>query len=94
MQALILGLGSVLRMAVFEVAAESARDELSFAAGTDNSGWARPAGDPIHLALKPSKPDDLPAGLTPIDWHIAPSIEFALKPVDVARPRISSWKNR
>ena len=38
MQALILGLGSVLGMAVFEVAAESARDELSFAAGTDISG--------------------------------------------------------
>ena len=94
MQALILGLGSVLGMAVFEVAVESARDELSFAVGTDISGWARPAGDPIHLALKPSEAADLPAGLTLIDWYFDRSAELALKPADVARPRISSWKNR
>ncbi len=52
--------------------------------------WTRSAGEPILLALKPSEADDLPAGLTFVDWHIDPSAESLLEPV--AEARLNGWE--
>jgi hypothetical protein len=41
MHVLILGMGSILGMAVFEVVAETLPSGFSFAAGTDSNCWAQ-----------------------------------------------------
>ena len=52
--------------------------------------WTRPQGDPLRLTLQPRGPADLPAGLTPIDWHIAPAAEALLEPV--AETQLTGWE--
>ena len=52
--------------------------------------WTLPQGDPLRLTLQPREPADLPAGLTPIDWHIAPAAEARLEPV--AATRLTGWE--
>ena len=52
--------------------------------------WTRPQGDPLRLTLQPRGPADLPAGLVPIDWHIAPAAEALLEPV--AETRLTGWE--
>ena len=52
--------------------------------------WTLPQGDPLRLTLQPRGPADLPAGLTPIDWHIAPAAEALLEPV--AETQLTGWE--
>ena len=52
--------------------------------------WTLPQGDPLRLTLQPRGPADLPAGLVPIDWHIAPAAEALLEPVEATR--LISWE--
>ena len=52
--------------------------------------WALPQGDPLRLTLQPRGPADLPAGLVPIDWQIAPAAEALLEPV--AATRLTGWE--
>ena len=52
--------------------------------------WTRPQGDPLRLTLQPRGPADLPAGLVPIDWQIAPAAEALLEPV--AAIRLTGWE--
>ncbi len=84
-------------LAGLEVEYQGRPDSLVALRCTDPAGlhretllWTRPAGDPIHLALKPSEADDLPAGLTFVDWHIDPSAESLLEPV--AEARLKGWE--
>ena len=49
-----------------------------------------PQGDPLRLTLQPRGPADLPAGLVPIDWQIAPGAEALLEPVEATR--LISWE--
>ena len=44
--------------------------------------WTRPDGAPLRLMLKPTGLDDLPAGLSSIDWQIAPTASALLEPVN------------
>ena len=52
--------------------------------------WTLPQGDPLRLTLQPRGPADLPAGLVPIDWHIAPVAEVLLEPV--AETQLTGWE--
>ena len=52
--------------------------------------WTLPQGDPLRLTLQPRGPADLPAGLVPIDWHIAPAAEALLEPV--AETQLTGWE--
>ena len=52
--------------------------------------WTLPQGDPLRLTLQPREPADLPAGLVPIDWHIAPAAEALLEPV--AETQLTGWE--
>ena len=52
--------------------------------------WVRPAGDPIHLTLKPGEATGLPAGLTLIDWHIDPVAAALLGPA--RKIRFTDWE--
>ena len=52
--------------------------------------WTLPMGDPLRLTLQPRGPADLPAGLVPIDWHIAPAAEALLEPV--AETQLTGWE--
>ena len=52
--------------------------------------WTRPQGDPLRLTLQPRGPADLPAGLVPIDWHIALAAEALLEPV--AETQLTGWE--
>ena len=52
--------------------------------------WTRPQGDPLRLTLQPRGPADLPAGLVPIDWQIAPAAEALLEPV--AATQLTGWE--
>ncbi len=47
--------------------------------------WTRAEGELLRLTLKPKKAADLPAGLMPIDWHIAADAEVLLKSVEEIR---------
>ncbi len=47
--------------------------------------WTRADGELLRLTLKPKKAADLPAGLMPIDWHIAADAEVLLKSVEAIR---------
>ena len=52
--------------------------------------WTLPQGDPLRLTLQPRGPADLPAGLVPIDWQIAPAAEALLEPV--AETQLTGWE--
>lgn len=52
--------------------------------------WTRPDGTPLRLTLKSRGTANLPAGLAAIDWHIDPSAELLLEPVEETRLR--GWK--
>ena len=52
--------------------------------------WTLPQGDPLRLTLQPRGPADLPAGLVPIDWQIAPAAEALLEPV--AATQLTGWE--
>ena len=52
--------------------------------------WTRPDGDSLRLMLKPTGSDDLPAGLTAIDWQIDPTASALLEPV--AETRLMGWE--
>ena len=52
--------------------------------------WTLPQGDPLRLTLLPREPADLPAGLIPIDWQIAPGAEALLEPV--AETQLTGWE--
>ena len=57
--------------------------------------WTLPQGDPLRLTLQPRGPADLPAGLVPIDWQIAPVAEALLEPVEAfLRARWQGWTGR
>ena len=44
--------------------------------------WTRPQADALRLTLQPKEEDDLPAGLSSIDWQIDASVESLLDPVE------------
>ena len=52
--------------------------------------WTRPHGDSLRLMLKPTRLDDLPAGLTSIDWQIDPTARALLEPVN--ETRLIGWE--
>ena len=52
--------------------------------------WTRPDGDSLRLMLKPTGLDDLPAGLTSIDWQIDPTARALLEPVN--ETRLIGWE--
>ena len=52
--------------------------------------WTRPDGDSLRLMLKPTGLDDLPAGLTSIDWQIDPTASALLEPVN--ETRLIGWE--
>ena len=52
--------------------------------------WTRPEGDALRLTLQPEEGDDLPAGLSSIDWQIDASVELLLEPV--AEIRRLGWE--
>ena len=52
--------------------------------------WTRPDGDSLRLMLKPTGLDDLPAGLTSIDWRIDPTARALLEPVN--ETRLIGWE--
>ena len=52
--------------------------------------WTRPEGDALRLTLKPKEGDDLPAGLSRMDWRIDPTAEALLEPV--AEIRWIGWE--
>ena len=52
--------------------------------------WTLPEGDPLRLTLQPREPADLPAGLSLMDWHIAPAAEALLEPV--AETQLTGWE--
>ena len=53
--------------------------------------WSRPEGDPLRLTLKPEEAsDDLPAGLTSIDWQIDPIAKVLLVPEQ--ETRLEGWE--
>ena len=52
--------------------------------------WTLPDGDPLRLTLKPKGWDDLPAGLTAIDWQIDPTAEVLL--VTEQETRLEGWE--
>ena len=52
--------------------------------------WTRPDGDSLRLMLKPTGLDDLPAGLTSIDWQIDPTTRALLEPVN--ETRLIGWE--
>ena len=52
--------------------------------------WTRPDGDSLRLMLKPTGLDDLPAGLTSINWQIDPTARALLEPVN--ETRLIGWE--
>ena len=52
--------------------------------------WTRPDGDSLRLILKPTGLDDLPAGLTSINWQIDPTARALLEPVN--ETRLIGWE--
>ena len=52
--------------------------------------WTRPDGDSLRLMLKPTGLDDLPAGLTSLDWQIDPIARALLEPVN--ETRLIGWE--
>ena len=52
--------------------------------------WTRPDGGSLRLMLKPTGLDDLPAGLTSIDWRIDPTARALLEPVN--ETRLIGWE--
>ena len=52
--------------------------------------WTRPEGDALRLTLQPEEEDDLPEGLSSIDWQIDASVESRLDPVD--ETRLTGWE--
>ena len=43
--------------------------------------WTRPEADALRLTIQPKEGDDLPAGLSRMDWRIDPIAEALLEPV-------------
>ena len=52
--------------------------------------WTWSDGDSLRLMLKPTGLDDLPAGLTSLDWQIDPIARALLEPVD--ETRLIGWE--
>ena len=52
--------------------------------------WTWSDGDSLRLMLKPTGLDDLPAGLTSIDWQIDPTARALLEPVN--ETRLIGWE--
>ena len=47
--------------------------------------WTQPEGNALRLTLKPKEEDDLPAGLSRMDWRIDPTVGALLEPVEEIR---------
>ena len=52
--------------------------------------WTRSEGDSLHLVLKPKEADDLPVGLTSIDWQIDPIVASLLEPEE--ETHLTGWE--